>query len=159
MISVKKKTSEVHVINKKTCARPSKKEAELHEFLEQYLRIFRAISTSNPTYSKYIVHIFQHHTKHILSILEIGSGICITTLGTSHFRRILETSVINHRNGSGMVREWVVSRSSALAVPVRATPRIIHTYPGGSILQPQKSPVLQTAILGFANRLMKYYKQ
>ena len=117
MISVKKKTSKVHVINKKTCARPSKKEAELHEFLEQYLRIFRAISTSNPTYSEYIVQIFQHHIKHILSIFEIGSGICITTLGTSHFRKILETSVINHRNGSGMVREWVVSRSSEAKCP------------------------------------------
>ena len=87
MISVKKKTSEVHVINKKTSARTSKKEAELHEFLEQYLRIFRAISTSNPTYSEYIVHIFQHHTKHILSILECGSGFCIAMLGTSHFRK------------------------------------------------------------------------
>ena len=71
MISVKKKTSEVHVINKKTCARPGKKEAELHEFLEQYLRIFRAISTSNPTYSVYMGSIFKHYMEHILSILEL----------------------------------------------------------------------------------------
>ena len=71
MISVKKKTSEVHVINEKTCARPSKKEAELHEFLEQYLRIFRAISTSNPTYSVYMGSIFKHYMEHILSILEL----------------------------------------------------------------------------------------
>ena len=114
MISVKKKTSEVHVINKKTCARPSKKEAELHEFLEQYLRIFRAISTSNPTYSVYMGSIFKHYMEHILSILECGSRFCMTMLGTSHFRKNLETSVINHRNGSGMVREWVVSRSSVV---------------------------------------------
>ena len=75
MISVKKKTSEVHVINKikktSAVARPSKKEAELHEFLEQYLRIFRAISTSNPTYSVYMVSIFKHYMEHILSILEL----------------------------------------------------------------------------------------
>ena len=114
MISVKKKTSEVHVINKKTCARPGKKEAELHEFLEQYLRIFRAISTSNPTYSVYMGSIFKHYMEHILSILECGSRFCMTMLCTSHFRKNLETSVINHRNGSGMVREWVVSRSSVL---------------------------------------------
>ena len=112
MILVKKKTSEVHVINKKTSARTSKKEAELHEFLEQYLRIFRAISTSNPTYSVYMGSIFKHYMEHILSILECGSRFCMTMLGTSHFRKNLETSVINHRNGSGMVREWVVSRSS-----------------------------------------------
>ena len=74
ILLVKKKTSEFQDISKNTSARKSKKQVELHEFPEQYSKIFRSISSPIPIYSECMVYIFKHCMKTIVSIPELWFG-------------------------------------------------------------------------------------